>query len=132
MTEENNIKDLLSEKDDLSLFRDEMHQLMIALSDRFENRLQEVEKLVEDVEKQIATLVVGYGEQAVFMEALIAQINFASPEAQKAFTDNVSENRKKMFQVMKEGASGILGPENQDLASAIEDVAGQKLFDSNS
>lgn len=131
MSEDKPLEDLLSEKDDLSLFRDEMHQLMMALSDKFETRLQEMEKAVDNVEKQIATLIVGYGEQAVFMEALIAQINFASPEAQKAFTDNVSENRKKMFQVMKEGASGILGPENQDLASAIEDVAGQKLFDSN-
>lgn len=131
MSEEKPLEDLLSEKDDLTLFRDEMHQLMMALSDKFESRLQEMEKAVDNVEKQIATLIVGYGEQAVFMEALIAQINFASPEAQKAFTDNVSENRKKMFQVMKEGASGILGPENKDLASAIEDVAGQKLFDSN-
>jgi hypothetical protein len=131
MSEDKPLEDLLSEKDDLTLFRDEMHQLMMALSDKFETRLQEMEKAVDNVEKQIATLIVGYGEQAVFMEALIAQINFASPEAQKAFTDNVSENRKKMFQVMKEGASGILGPENQDLASAIEDVAGQKLFDSN-
>jgi hypothetical protein len=131
MSEDKPLEDLLSEKDDLTLFRDEMHQLMMALSDKFETRLQEMEKAVDNVEKQIATLIVGYGEQAVFMEALIAQINFASPDAQKAFTDNVSENRKKMFQVMKEGASGILGPENQDLASAIEDVAGQKLFDSN-
>lgn len=130
MSEEKPLEDLLSEKDDLTLFRDEIHQLMIIMSDRVESRLQEIEKSFEEIEKQIATLIVGYGEQAVFMEALIAQINFASPEAQKAFTDNVSENRKKMFHLMKEGASGILGPENKDLASAVENVAGQKLSDS--
>lgn len=123
--------DINEEIDSVSSLRKDMEQLFVLVSDRFESRLQEVEQAIEDVEKQIATLIIGYGEQAVFMEALIAQINFASPEAQKAFTDNVSDNRRKMFQAMKEGAPGILGPENEDLASAITDLADKKLSDSN-
>ena len=119
----------LTGDDPISELRDEVHQVILALSDKFESRLQEVEKAVEDVEKQIATLIIGYGEQAVFMEALIAQIRFASPDAQKAFSDNLAESRKSMLNIMKEGASGILAPENQDLASAIEDVVNQKLTD---
>ena len=118
-------------KDEVSILRQHVEDLLIALADRFESRLQECEKLVETLEKQFAQLIVGYGEQAVFMEALIAQINFASPEAQKAFTANVSENRRKMFQVMKEGAPGILGSENEDLASAITNLADQKLSDTS-
>lgn len=121
------IGSLIGEQDPIEFLRDELQQLMIKLADKFETRLQQVEETIDKVENQIATLIVGYGEQAVFMEALIAQINFASPEAQKAFTENVSENRKKMFQVMKEGSSAILGPENQDLASAIENVVDKKL-----
>lgn len=117
--------------DSVSLLRKDMENLFVLMSDRFEARLQEVESAIEDVEKQVATLVIGYGEQAVFMEALIAQLAFSSPEAQKAFTANVSENRKKMFEAMKEGAPGILGPENEDLASAITNLADQKLSDSN-
>jgi len=118
-------------KDEVSILRQHVEDLLIALANRFESRLQECEKLVETLEKQLAQLIVGYGEQAVFMEALIAQINFASPEAQKAFTSNVSENRRKMFQVMKEGAPGILGSENEDLASAITNLADQKLSDTS-
>jgi hypothetical protein len=123
--------DLNQDIDSLSLLRKDMENLFVLMSDRFEARLQEVESAIEDVEKQVATLVIGYGEQAVFMEALIAQLAFSSPEAQKAFTANVSENRKKMFEAMKEGAPGILGPENEDLASAITNLADQKLSDSN-
>jgi hypothetical protein len=123
--------DLNQDIDSVSLLRKDMENLFVLMSDRFEARLQEVESAIEDVEKQVATLVIGYGEQAVFMEALIAQLAFSSPEAQKAFTANVSENRKKMFEAMKEGAPGILGPENEDLASAITNLADQKLFDSN-
>lgn len=118
-------------KDEVSILRQHVEDLLIALADRFESRLQECEKLAETLEKQLAQLIVGYGEQAVFMEALIAQINFASSEAQKAFTANVSENRRKMFQVMKEGAPGILGSENEDLASAITNLADQKLSDTS-
>lgn len=118
-------------KDEVTLLREHVEELMLALANKFESRLQDCEKLIETLEKQLAQMIVGYGEQAVFMEALIAQINFASPEAQKAFTANVSENRRKMFQAMKEGAPGILGPENEDLASAITNLADQKLSDSN-
>ena len=125
------MSDIDDQQDTLSSLRKDVETLLVLMSDRFESRLQEVEQAIEDVEKQVATLVIGYGEQAVFMEALIAQINFASPEAQKAFTENVSENRKKMFQAMKEGAPGILGPENEDLASAITNLADQKLSDTN-
>lgn len=89
--------DLNQDIDSVSLLRKDMENLFVLMSDRFEARLQEVESAIEDVEKQVATLVIGYGEQAVFMEALIAQLAFSSPEAQKAFTANVSENRKKMF-----------------------------------
>ena len=125
------IEAILGDKDPISSLRDEIQEIIFHMSNKIQGRLEELEKAVEDIEKQIATLVIGYGEQAIFMEALIAQINFASPEAQKAFTANVSENRKKMFQIMKEGAPGILGPENKDLATAITDLANQKLSDSS-
>lgn len=125
------IEAILGDKDPISSLRDEIQEIIFHMSNKIQGRLEELEKAVEDIEKQIATLVIGYGEQAIFMEALIAQINFASPEAQKAFTANVSENRKKMFQIMKEGAPGILGPENKDLATAITDLADQKLSDSS-
>ena len=122
---------VFQDKDEVTVLREHVEQLMVALADKFESRLQDCEKLIETLEKQLAQMIVGYGEQAVFMEALIAQINFASPEAQKAFTANVSENRRRMFQAMKEGAPGILGPENEDLASAITNLADQKLSDTN-
>jgi hypothetical protein len=123
--------DFLNEDDEFNLFRKNIEFILTSMAEKIEERLREMDKSIESIEQQIATMVVGYGEQAVFMEALIAQLAFSSPEAQKAFTANVSENRKKMFEAMKEGAPGILGPENEDLASAITNLADQKLSDSN-
>ena len=39
---------------------------------------------IEAFEKQIATLVIGFGVQAVFLEALLAQLSFATEDEQKA------------------------------------------------
>ena len=116
---------------ELDIWKEQIIQVLTEMASKFESRLQEVEKAIENAEKQVATLVVGYGEQAVFMEALLGQINFASPEAQKSFAQTLASARKEMLNIMKEGADGLLADSDKDLATAIKNMADQKLSDSD-
>lgn len=107
-----------------------VQEVLVAFSQHVDAKLVEVDTKLEALEKQIATLVVGYGEQAVFMEALLAQLSFASEEQQKAFQRNVGEARKQMLKVMKDGAESLVAKQDERLASAITDVVDSKSSDS--
>jgi hypothetical protein len=111
-----------------NLFKD----VMTGIHAQTEDRLKIIEKSIESLEKQIATLVLGYGEQAVFMEALVAQIAYSSDEARAAFHNDVSQARKEMLEVMQSASKGILADEDQNIATAIADLAESKLSDSES
>lgn len=118
------------DKSEFDIWKEQMIRVLEEMANKFEGRLQEVEKSIENVEKQVATLVIGYGEQAVFMEALLGQLSFATPEAQQSFAKTLASARRDMLNIMKEGADGLLGESEKDLASAIKDMADQKLSDS--
>lgn len=117
---------------ELETIRKSFNEVIIALAAKFDSKLEEFDKTMESYEKQLAVLATGFAEQAVFIEALIAQIGFASPDERKSFHDNVSEARKKMFEIMKEGANGVVADDNPRLASAIEDVVDSKSSDTTS
>jgi hypothetical protein len=110
-------------------FINQTQETLISLSARIEGRFQDMEQVIEKLEKQIATLILGFGEQAVNMEGLLAQVRFATPDAQKSFMDTIAHSRKQMLQVMKEGAGGLLAGESPGVASALEDLATEKLSD---
>jgi hypothetical protein len=99
------------------------------MSNKIDERFKELDESIESLEKQIATLILGFGEQAVNMEGLIAQIKFASPESQKIFMETIAQSRKQMLEAMKEGAGGLLATESPGVASAIESLADEKLSD---
>jgi hypothetical protein len=120
--------DFLNEDDEFNLFRKNIEFVLTSMAEKIEERLHEMDKSIESIEQQIATMVVGYGEQAVFMEALIGQINFAAPEAQKVFTDTLARSRREMLKVMKEGADGFLVGDDENLSTAIKDVVDKKLL----
>lgn len=126
MSEEENI---FESADSLNSLKDQLHELVVALAARVEERLQDLDESIEKLEKQIATLILGFGEQAVNMEGLLAQIKFSSPEAQKEFMSTIAASRKQMLETMKEGASGLLAGESPRIASAVEDLANEKLSD---
>jgi hypothetical protein len=125
MTEEN----IFEEADSLDSLKSQLHELVIALAARVEERLQDLDKAIEKLEQQIATLILGFGEQAVNMEGLLAQVKFSTPDAQKEFMDTIAHSRKKMLETMKEGASGLLASESPGIASAIESMVDEKLSD---
>lgn len=113
----------------LEEMQQQVQDLIVAFAAKLETRFEELEKSIEKIEQQIATLILGFGEQAVNMEGLLAQLRFASPESQKIFMDTIAASRKQMLEVMKEGAGDLLAGESPGLASALENLAAEKLSD---
>lgn len=109
------------------LFKDSIQGIAAQLVER----MNKLEEQVEAFDKQIATLVLGYGEQAVFMEALVAQLAFATDAARKQFQEDISRARKDMLEVMQNASKGLLADEDPGLASALADMAESKLADSD-
>jgi len=123
------INDSSADSDAVSLKR-YVEDIFISFSRLTDSKFAEFDKKIESLEKQIATLVVGFGEQAVFLEALLAQLSFASEEQQKAFQENVSTARREMLKVMKDGSETLVAREDERLASAINDVVDSKSSNS--
>jgi hypothetical protein len=110
--------------------REYFESIILSLTEHSSTRFFELENKIESMEKQIATLVIGFGEQAVFLEALLAQIAFASEDQQKSFQNNVNQARREMLKVMQDGAKTVVAREDERLAAAINDVVESKSFDS--
>ena len=106
-----------------------VEEVIISLSKLTDSRIKEIDDKLESFEKQIATLVVGFGEQAVFLEALLAQISFATEDQQKVFQNNVSQARREMLKVMQDGSKTLVAQQDERLASAIDDVVASKSSD---
>lgn len=106
-----------------------LESLITNVTENVAQRFHEIDSKIEAMEKQIATLVIGFGEQAVFLEALLAQIAFATEEEQKAFHQNVNEARREMLKVMQDGSKTLVASEDERLASAIDDVVASKSSD---
>lgn len=96
-----------------------------------EQNLKEIVKKIEAYEDQVATIVLAYGEQAVVMEALTTQLNYATPEAQKAFTESLNEQRKKMMETLNAGAKGFVADKDPGIARAISDLVDKKSSSSD-
>lgn len=123
MTVEENYQ---SDKNTIDIALDNM---LNTLSKEVISKFHELEEKIENVEKQVATLVLAYGEQAVFMEALIGQIAFSSEEAQKSFHQTLKEARKSMLEVMKDGSEAFVAGGDKVVGETISDLASKKLSD---
>lgn len=125
MTEELNSP--ITEGEAIKFLTNLFEQFVVGLQAQIDYRLNELEKNQEILEQQMATLIVGYGEQASFVEALTAQIAFASEEGKKAFHETLNTARKNMLQVMKDASEQILGEQNQRLATTVSNMAESEL-----
>lgn len=81
-----------------------------------ENLLKKIEEIseiysrsIEALEKQVATLAVGFVEQGVIIEALVGLVEDETEEQQKKFNTRLKQRRKEMLKVMEEGASVFSG-----------------------
>ena len=113
----------------IELFAKLFHDSIGGIYSQIQDRFQTIEATVEGVEKQLATLIAAYGEQAVFMEALVAQIAFATDDARKQFHDDINTARRLMLEVMRDAATGIMADEDPRLAATLGDVVDKKLSD---
>lgn len=95
------------------------------------DRISEIEQRIDLHDQQMANLIIGYGEQAVFMEALVAQLAFANDEQRSNFNESLSEARRKMLEVMQDASANNLADEDANLASAVENLAAEKLSNSD-
>lgn len=103
--------------------------MLTTLSNEIITKYKELDLRMEAMEKQIATLVLAYGEQAVFMEALVGQVAFATEEAQKQFHEVLKDARKSMLEVMKDGAKTFVEPGDKNIGDALSNLASEKLSD---
>jgi hypothetical protein len=126
MTDENKIPDFDTATAEFftKLFQD----TLTGMTSQVIDRVNRIEESVEALEKQIATLVIGYGEQAVFMEALVAQLAFSTDEARQKFQEDVSRARKSMLEVMNDASKGFMAESSEGLATAITDLVESELF----
>ena len=117
---------LIPEYTETELLRKDINAVVMALANQFDSKLTKLDAVMESYEKQIAVLATGFAEQAVFIEALLGQLNFTTEESKKNFHDSLHMARQKMYSIMKEGANGIVANDNPRLASALEDVVDAK------
>jgi len=123
MTVEDNYK---SDKSTIDIALDNM---LNTLSKEVISKFHELEEKIESIEKQVATLVLAYGEQAVFMEALIGQIAFSTQEAQSSFHETLKQARKSMLEVMKDGSEAFMAGSDKNVGESINNLATEKLSD---
>lgn len=108
---------------DLDLFYSKVDGALKSHRRLFKEELEFFEKKLDAIEQQIATITVGYAEQAVLVEALIGQLQFEGEERQKAFKEKVLETRDLMLETL-EYTSDVLENGDTGPEQPVEDVAG--------
>jgi hypothetical protein len=112
-------------------FKDILESILVSINAQTNIRFSELEEKIEKIEQQIATLTLAYGETAIFLEALVGQLAFASDDAQKNFHSTLSESRKSMLEVMQSAAQGFVGDDSPVVGATLSDLAQQKLAETD-
>jgi predicted transcriptional regulator len=96
----------------------------LSTTQRFtKEQLEHIDNRLEFIDKQIATLVIGYAEQAVFIESLMAEIEYETEEKQNRFKEHVAKLRNDMMEVLEftenvlENGDTIAGGTMEDMAT---------------
>jgi len=108
------MKDQPTTQADLELYYSKVDQALKSHQRFFQEELQLFEKKLDAIEQQVATITVGFAEQAVLVEALIAQLEYETEEKQQAFKNKVLATRDLMLETL-EYTSDVL--ENRDTST---------------
>jgi len=76
---------------------------------------------LEAIDKQLATLVVGYAEQAVFVEALMSILEMESESKQNVFKETVKKLRATMLDILDQ-TSDVLENRDSNVGGTMENV----------
>lgn len=126
MEQETNLNDMISSAEE-PFFSRLMQDFLSGIFAQVQDKVLKIEQNIEQIEKQIASLVLGYGEQAVFMEALVAQIAYSTDEARIKFHEDLNKARRQMLEVMQDASKEFLVDDDQNIATTITEMAGEKL-----
>lgn len=109
------------ELSDIDMLRREHEALCLVLDERF----RILDELVETNEQNNAMLITAYMETTTMLDAVIQAIEKIDPDIYKAFEEFVTENRKKMIQIMEQVNGVVPEPEGTGTEGPLEDVAEQ-------
>ena len=109
---------------DLELFYSKVDGAFKSHQRFFQEELELFEKKLEAIEQQVATITVGFAEQAVLVEGLISQLEFETEERQIAFKDKVLATRDLMLETL-EYTADVLEDGDTGTDQPVEDVAGE-------
>jgi hypothetical protein len=118
------MKDQPATQADIELFYSKVDGSLKSHQRFFQEELELFEKKVDAIEQQIATVTVGFAEQAVIIEALLAQLEFETEERQKAFKEKVLATRDLMLETL-EYTSDVLEDGDTSTEQPVENVVGE-------
>jgi hypothetical protein len=107
---------------DLELFYSKVDGAFKSHQRFFQEELDLFGKKLDALEQQVATITVGFAEQAVLVEALISQLEFETEERQLAFKDKVLSTRDLMLETL-EYTADVLEDGDTGTEQPLEDVA---------
>lgn len=67
------------------------------------------EKTIESLERQVAALAMGFADQGVLIEGLIAQLGYSDAERQEHFKKYVEERRAEILKFLQEATDVLPG-----------------------
>lgn len=121
MTEESQTPRSISQED-LDLFYSKVDGSLRSHQRLFTEELELHSSKVEALEQQLATVTVGFAEQAVLLEALLFQLQYEDEERQKSFQEKVMELRTMMLETL-EYTSDVMENGNPEPEKPMENVA---------
>jgi hypothetical protein len=106
---------------DLDLFYSKTDAALSATQRLMREELELLEKKLDSLEQISATMMVGYAEQAVYIEALMAQLEYETKERQDAFKAKVQDLRKVMMETL-EYTADVMESGDPSVIGTMEDV----------
>lgn len=110
---------------DLDIVLSKMDEAILATQNWMVDQFKLIDARTDAMEKQIATLVVGLGEQAAFIEGFAAVVNTLDENTQDIFQNQVESTRKMMFEIM-ESTANVMADTDPGVSTAMGDVVSQR------
>lgn len=101
----------MTDQEELTILVNNIADQLVQVDKNVSKRFEEIDKLIDNIEQRIASLVVGFGEQTVVIESLVSQLAYSTEEERQSFRENVAEARKEMLELL------------QGLSDAVEETS---------
>lgn len=101
LTEQRQLSNSVTQAD-LDKIVSQVSESLNALAMNVQQTLDTIQQNVETIEETVASLVMGFAEQTVMIEAITGQLSLETPEEQEAFTRVIAEGRMAMLKLMQE------------------------------